>query len=128
MNTKNNIINDEQIEELYSRLRPVVTVNDAKFLLKKYTLEEIKNKAFLTTKREDKERFIENAEIEIRDSFDYVKEYTNPLCFNPTISDILTYIPETCLQDADAFEISGMPRISGKNHIVKVMTYKIHKK
>ena len=127
MNTKKNVITDEQIEELYAKLRPVVTVDGVKFLLKKYTLEEIKNKAFLTSKKEDKESFIENSKIEVKGVFDYIKEYKNPLSFNPTIEDILAYIPKSYMEDADAFEIAETPRVSGNNHITKLMTYKLHK-
>ena len=126
MNTKNELLNDAKIEELYSKLRPVVTIDAIKFLLKKYTLEEIKEKPFLVTKKNDKDSYIENSQIEVKGIFDYVKEYTNPFSFNPTISEVLESIPECYIKDANAFEINEMPRVSGNNHIAKVMVYKIH--
>lgn len=128
MNTKDNIINDEILEELYHKLRPVVTVNGAKYLLKKYTLEQIKKEVYLTNKNTNKEVYLDNSELKVIGSFDYAKEYENPLSFTPTIGDVLIEIPKIYLDKADAFEITGIPRISGKNHIAKVLTYKINKK
>ena len=86
MNTKKEMISDEKIEELYNKLRPVVTVNGAKYLLKKFTLEEIKKEAYLTNKKINKNEYLDNSEL------------------------------------------SETPRISEKNHVAKVLTYKIHKK
>ena len=127
MNTKN-IINDEMLGELYHKLRPVVTVNGAKYILKKYTLEQIKKQAYLTNKNIDKDIYLDNSEISIVESFDFVKEYENPLSFSPTISDVLIEIPKLYLDKIDAFEITGIPKISGKNHVAKVLIYKINKK
>lgn len=128
MNTKKEMISDEKIEELYNKLRPVVTVNGAKYLLKKFTLEEIKKEAYLTNKKINKDEYLDNSELKVIGSFDYVKEYDNPLSFEPTVSDVLIEIPQIYLDKADAFEISETPRISEKNHVAKVLTYKIHKK
>ena len=122
------VLNDDELKELYKRLRTVVTVNDAKFLLKKYTLEEIKTKAFLRSKNSDKESFLDNSEIEVIDTFNYVQEGDNPFCFNPTISDVLADIPKNSLKNANAFEISDAIEYKNNCFSTKVMTYKIHKK
>ena len=128
MENINKIIDDEKLEELYSKLRPVVTVNGAKYLLKKYVLEEIKHEAYLSHKKSDKETYLDNSEIKVVGSFDYIREYSNPLSFEPTIGEILSEIPQIYQETANAFEISETPRICGDKHLAKVMTYKIHQK
>lgn len=122
-----NILSDEEIESLYERLRPVVTVDGVKFLLKKYTLEEIKKRSFLQNKRIDKETYLDNSQIEIQHSYNYIKKQ-DTLTFNPTIGEILEYIPKDYLGDANAFEISDLPRFKGDNCISKIMTYRIRRK
>lgn len=124
----NDLINDEKIIELYKRLRPIVTVNEAKFLIREYTLEELKKRSFVQNKNVDKKTYIDNSEIEIVGAFNYMKEYQNPLSFNPTIGEILSEIPRECSENADAFEINGIPRIVNNYHVADVLTYKIHKK
>ena len=126
-NTKE-IINDEKLKELYHKLMPVVTVDGAKYILKKLNLEEIKKEAYLHNKRENKDIYLDNSEITEVGSFDFVKEFENPLSFEPTISDVLLEIPKLYLDKANGFEISETPRIYENMHLAKVKTYQIRKK
>lgn len=128
MENKKDIINDEVLEELYNKLRPVVTVNGAKYLLKRYALEQIKKEAYLVNKNLDKEIYLDNSEIKVVGSFDFMKEYSNPLSFKPTIEDVLIEVPKMIFDKANAFEIDEIPSIYGNKHLTKVMAYKINKK
>ena len=122
------IIDDDKIQEMYKKIKPIVTIDEAKYLLKKFTLEEIKTKSFLKTKKEDKDIYIDNSEIKLINSFDFIKKYNNPLSFNPTISDVLNEMLPYYYNEADAFEVNDLPKIYNDCHLTEVKLYKIIKK
>ena len=122
------ILNDEELKEIYSRLRPVVSLDGIKFLLREYALNELRgNTAYYWNKNNDKKEVLDRSKISVTGEYSYLSKYDNPLSYNIGLDEILNSIPEELKSISNAFEVEGYPTIVDDSHLVKVKTYKINK-
>ena len=124
-------ITDEELLNLYKAVKPIVTLNDIKFSLKKYNLEELRKYSYLWHSKEDSREIISSKRIETIDEFDCLHRFGYYCLFKPTIAEVLSQIPNSQTDKINAFEILSLYNIDDSvnkgYHKSKVRTYKIHK-
>ena len=129
-------IDDERLRELYRFLRPIVTIDEIKYLLKEYTLEQLRNQSFIWNRNEDKREVVDQNKLETVEDFICLNKWGHYSMFKPTIAEVLSQVPVRTIREADAFEIIGEPETSKDLykeameqgfHLSKVRSYKIHK-
>lgn len=123
-------ISDERILELYNKIKPLVNVNNRKFLIREFVLNEIKQTAYLEKIKENITECINDNELEPIKDFSCYHTISSNGNFRPTIGQILSQIPYSLVKQSSVFEIVEAPKIvtdineTEKYHMSKVRLYK----
>ena len=124
-------LSNEELLALYKKVKPIVTLNEIKFSLRKYTLEELRKYSYIWHSKEDSREIISSKRIETIDEFDCFHRFGYYGLFKPTIAEVLSQIPNSQADKINAFEILSLYDINDSvnkgYHKSKVRTYKIRK-
>ena len=131
-------INDKRLKELYQLLKPIVTIDEMKYLLREFTLQELRNQSYIWNRHEDKWDVIDPNKLETGDDFLCLHTGGYYGLFKPSIAEVLSQAPESVIEQANTFEIIESPEtredvfkykevIDNGFHLSKVRAYKMHK-
>ena len=131
-------INDKRLKELYQLLKPIVTIDEMKYLLREFTLQELRNQSYIWNRHEDKRDVVDPNKLETVDDFLCLHTWGYYGLFKPSIAEILSQAPESVIEQANTFEIIESPEtredvfkykevIDNGFHLSKVRAYKMHK-
>lgn len=131
-------INDKRLKELYQLLKPIVTIDEMKYLLREFTLQELRNQSYIWNRHEDKRDVIDPNKLETVDDFLCLHTWGYYGLFKPSIAEVLSQAPESVIEQANTFEIIESPEtredvfkykevINNGFHLSKVRAYKMHK-
>ncbi len=131
-------INDKRLKELYQLLKPIVTIDEMKYLLREFTLQELRNQSYIWNRHEDKRDVIDPNKLETVDDFLCLHTWGYYGLFKPSIAEVLSQAPESVIEQANTFEIIESPEtredvfkykevIDNGFHLSKVRAYKMHK-
>jgi hypothetical protein len=132
------LIDDKRLTELYHLLKPIVTVDEMKYLLKEFTLEDVKRRSYIWNIERDKRDVIDASKLETVDDFLCLHTWGYYGLFKPSIAEVLSQAPENVIENANLFEIIESPQTSDDvfkyekvlnsgYHLSKVRAYKMHK-
>ena len=131
-------IDDKRLKELYQLLKPIVTIDEMKYLLREFTLQELRNQSYIWNRHEDKRDIIDSNKLETVDDFLCLHTWGYYGLFKPSIAEVLSQAPESVIEQANTFEIIESPEtredvfkykevIDNGFHLSKVRAYKMHK-
>ena len=131
-------IDDKRLAELYRMLKPIVTIDEMKYLLKEFTLEQLRNQSYIWNRYEDKREIVDPSKLEPVEDFLCLHTYGYYGLFKPSIAEVLSQVPEKTIYEANTFEIIEAPEtredvfrypevIDNGFHLSKVRSYKMHK-
>lgn len=131
-------IDDKRLKELYHLLKPIVTIDEMKYLLREFTLQELRNQSYIWNRHEDKRDIIDPNKLETVDDFLCLHTWGYYGLFKPSIAEVLSQAPESVIEQANTFEIIESPEtredvfkykevIDNGFHLSKVRAYKMHK-
>lgn len=131
-------IDDKRLKELYQLLKPIVTIDEMKYLLREFTLQELRNQSYIWNRHEDKRDIVDPSRLETIDDFLCLHTWGYYGLFKPSIAEVLSQAPESVIEQANTFEIieSSETRedvfkykevIDNGFHLSKVRAYKMHK-
>ena len=131
-------INDKRLKELYQLLKPIVTIDEMKYLLREFTLQELRNQSYIWNRHEDKRDIVDSSRLETVDDFLCLHTFGYYGLFKPSIAEVLSQAPESVIEQANTFEIIESPEtredvfkykevIDNGFHLSKVRAYKMHK-
>ena len=131
-------IDDKRLKELYQLLKPIVTIDEMKYLLREFTLQELRNQSYIWNRHEDKRDIVDPSKLETVDDFLCLHTWGYYGLFKPSIAEILSQAPESVIEQANTFEIIESPEtredvfkykevIDNGFHLSKVRAYKMHK-
>lgn len=131
-------IDDNRLKELYQLLKPIVTIDEMKYLLRKFTLQELRNQSYIWNRHEDKRDIVDPNKLETVDDFLCLHTWGYYGLFKPSIAEVLSQAPESVIEQANTFEIIESPEtredvfkykevIDNGFHLSKVRAYKMHK-
>lgn len=131
-------IDDKRLKELYQLLKPIVTIDEMKYLLREFTLQELRNQSYIWNCHEDKRDIVDSSRLETVDDFLCLHTFGYYGLFKPSIAEVLSQAPESVIEQANTFEIIESPEtredvfkykevIDNGFHLSKVRAYKMHK-
>lgn len=131
-------IDDNRLKELYKLLKPIVTIDEMKYLLREFTLQELRNQSYIWNRAEDKRDVVDPSKLETVDDFLCLHTWGYYGLFKPSIAEVLSQAPENVIEQANTFEIIESPEtredvfkykkvIDNGFHLSKVRAYKMHK-
>ena len=131
-------IDDKRLKELYQLLKPIVTLDEMKYLLREFTLQELRNQSYIWNCHEDKRDVVDPNKLETVDDFLCLHTCGYYGLFKPSIAEVLSQAPESVIEQANTFEIIESPEtredvfkykevIDNGFHLSKVRAYKMHK-
>ena len=131
-------IDDKRLKELYHLLKPIVTIDEMKYLLREFTLQELRNQSYIWNRHEDKRDIIDPNKLETVDDFLCLHTWGYYGLFKQSIAEVLSQAPESVIEQANTFEIIESPEtredvfkykevIDNGFHLSKVRAYKMHK-
>lgn len=131
-------IDDKRLKELYQLLKPIVTIDEMKYLLREFTLKELRNQSYIWNRHEDKRDIVDSSRLETVDDFLCLHTFGYYGLFKPSIAEVLSQAPESVIEQANTFEIIESPEtredvfkykevIDNGFHLSKVRAYKMHK-
>jgi len=131
-------IDDKRLKELYQLLKPIVTIDKIKYLLREFTLQELRNQSYIWNSHEDKRDVVDPSRLETVDDFLCLHTWGYYGLFKPSIAEVLSQAPESVIEQANTFEIIESPEtredvfkykevIDNGFHLSKVRAYKMHK-
>ena len=131
-------IDDNRLKELYQLLKPIVTIDEIKYLLREFTLQELRNQSYIWNRNEDKRDVVDPSRLETVDDFLCLHTWGYYGLFKPSIAEVLSQAPESVIEQANTFEIIESPEtredvfkykevIDNGFHLSKVRAYKMHK-
>lgn len=131
-------IDDNRLKELYRLLKPIVTIDEMKYLLREFTLQELRNQSYIWNRAEDKRDVVDPSKLETVDDFLCLHTWGYYGFFKPSIAEVLSQAPENVIEQANTFEIIESPEtredvfkykevIDNGFHLSKVRAYKMHK-
>ncbi len=131
-------IDDNRLKELYRLLKPIVTIDEMKYLLREFTLQELRNQSYIWNRAEDKRDVVDPSKLETVDDFLCLHTWGYYGLFKPSIAEVLSQAPENVIEQANTFEIIESPEtredvfkykevIDNGFHLSKVRAYKMHK-
>lgn len=131
-------IDDKRLKELYQLLKPIVTIDEMKYLLREFTLQELRNQSYIWNRHEDKRDIVDLSRLETVDDFLCLHTFGYYGLFKPSIAEVLSQAPESVIEQANTFEIIESPEtredvfkykevIDNGFHLSKVRAYKMHK-
>lgn len=129
---------DNRLKELYQLLKPIVTIDEIKYLLREFTLQELRNQSYIWNRHEDKRDVVDPSRLETVDDFLCLHTWGYYGLFKPSIAEVLSQAPESVIEQANTFEIIESPEtredvfkykevIDNGFHLSKVRAYKMHK-
>ena len=123
-------IDDKTLAGFYRLLKPIVTIDEEKYLLREisYIWEESKNKRDV----------VDSNKLEPVEDFLCLHTYGYYGLFKPSIAEILAQVPEKTICEANVFEIIEEPVtredvfrypevVENGFHLSKVRSYKLHR-
>lgn len=130
-------IDDNRLKELYKLLKPIVTIDEMKYLLREFTLQELRNQSYIWNRAEDKRDVVDPSKLETVDDFLCLHTWGYYGLFKPSIAEVLSQAPENVIEQANTFEIIESPEtredvfkykkvIDNGFHLSKVRAYKMH--
>lgn len=131
-------IDDKRLKELYQLLKPIVTIDEMKYLLREFTLQELRNQSYIWNRHEDKRDVVDPNKLETVDDFLCLHTWGYYGLFKPSIAEVLSQAPESVIEQANTFEIIESPEtredvfkykevIDNGFHLSKVRACKMHK-
>lgn len=119
-------------------LKPIVTIDEMKFLLKKFTLAQLRNQSYIWNSRDDKRELVDPSMLEPVEDFLCLHTYGYYGLFKPSIAEVLSQVPEKTISEANTFEIIESPETAADVfrypevfdngfHLSKVRSYKLHR-
>ena len=131
-------IDDNRLKELYQLLKPIVTIDEMKYLLREFTLQELRNQSYIWNRHEDKRDVVDPNKLETVDDFLCLHTWGYYGLFKPSIAEVLSQAPESVIEQANTLEIIESPEtredvfkykevIDNGFHLSKVRAYKMHK-
>ena len=109
-------ISDEELMRRYLKIKPIAEVGDAKYWLRNYSIDEMRNTSYFWNLFPDKRKPI-GKDLYTHDyhEFECLHSFGSFGFFKPTIAEVLAQIPEDALKHftIDAFEIIGRPTSNG---------------
>ena len=131
-------IDDNRLKELYQLLKPIVTIDEMKYLLREFTLQELRNQSYIWNRHEDKRDVVDPNKLETVDDFLCLHTWGYYGLFKPSIAEVLSQASESVIEQANTFEIIESPEtredvfkykevIDNGFHLSKVRAYKMHK-
>lgn len=125
-------ISDERILELYEKIKPIVDINERKYLIREFTLEEVKNLSYLDNVKENITDKISSENLEFVTDFNCYSSIPLDGNFKITTMQVLSQIPNSFKLENGAFEIVGAPiivsdinsKVYEEYHLSKVRLYK----
>lgn len=131
-------IDDNRLKELYQLLKPIVTIDEIKYLLREFTLQELRNQSYIWNRHENKRDVVDPSRLETVDDFLCLHTWGYYGLFKPSIAEVLSQAPESVIEQANTFEIIESPEtredvfkykevIDNGFHLSKVRAYKMHK-
>lgn len=131
-------IDDNRLKELYQLLKPIVTIDEMKYLLREFTLQELRNQSYIWNRHEDKRDIVDPNKLETVDDFLCLHTWGYYGLFKPSIAEVLSQAPESVIEQANTFEIIESPEtrkdvfkykevIDNGFHLSKVRACKMHK-
>lgn len=142
-------ISDQRLNALYSSLKPIVTIQEKKYVLEKLSLYELRYLKFTWYPKGEGSQlvYVDSNCLETVDDFicfapwsvyHNICEQSKPCWFNISVAQVLSQVPENILGKANAFEIIEYPEeiedfvkydnVAYKGYqLSKVRAYKTHK-
>ena len=131
-------LSDKELLELYKRIKPIVSLGEIKYLLRNYSINEIKRNSYIWSINKDVRESIDNNKLEQVDDFYCLHTWAFYGLFKPTIGEVLSQIPSNLIDKTNTFEIVEYPETikdihkynniyNSGYHLSKVRTYKLHK-
>lgn len=131
-------ISDNRLKELYNLLKPIVTIEEMKYLLREFTFAELRDISYIWNQDKDKREIVDGNKLETIDDFLCLHTWGYYGLFKPSIAEVLAQIPENLINNASNFEIIESPEIredvfkypeviDNGFHLSKVRVYKMHK-
>ena len=97
-------LSDEELLYLYKHIKPIVSIDEAKYVLRKFSLNELKYRSYIAYA----EKNIENkvGDLVPVEEFICLHDHNSyPVPFRPSVSDVLSQLPARSLREANYFEI-----------------------
>ncbi len=131
-------IDDKKLTELYKMLKPIVTIDEIKYLLREFTLEQLRNQSYLWNCVEDRIGVVDSSRLEPVEDFLCLHTFGYYGLFKPSIAEVLSQAPEKTICEANTFEIIEAPKtredlfrypevVDKGFHLSKVRSYKLHR-
>lgn len=131
-------IDDKTLAGFYRLLKPIVTIDEVKYLLKEFSLEQLRNISYIWKSDEDKRDVVDLNKLEPVEDFLCLHTWGYYGLFKPSIAEILAQVPEKTICEANVFEIIEKPEtredvfrypevINNGFHLSKVRSYKLHR-
>ena len=142
MNLGNNLsipkISDKELLQLYKKIKPIVMLDDKKYLLRRFSLEELRKCAYIDIVNSSVRENIDLSKLEPIMEFLCLHKWYYYGLFKPTISEVLSQIPDVLTDKLNTFEIIEGPTsirdmklyeqaFNKGYHLSRVRTYKLHK-
>ena len=125
-------ISDEELKNRYSRIKPLVEIDEVTYDLRPFTFSELSGITYTWNKDKDKRNIVHKENLEKIEDFICLHTYGYYGLFKPSIEEILAQLPEKSLKEADYFEIIEKPetredvfRYTSEYHVSLVRTYKL---
>ena len=90
-------IDDKRLKELYQLLKPIVTIDKIKYLLREFTLQELRNQSYIWNCHEDKRDVVDPSRLETVDDFLCLHTWGYYGLFKPSIAEVLSQAPESVI-------------------------------
>lgn len=131
-------IDDKTLAGFYRLLKPIVTIDEVKYLLKEFSLEQLRNISYIWERNEDKRDVVDSNKLEPVEDFLCLHTWGYYGLFKPSIAEILAQVPEKTICEANVFEIIEKPEtredvfrypevVDNGFHLSKVRSYKLHR-
>ena len=85
-------IDDKRLKELYQLLKPIVTIDKIKYLLREFTLQELRNQSYIWNCHEDKRDVVDPSRLETVDDFLCLHTWGYYGLFKPSIAEVLSQV------------------------------------
>ena len=102
-------IDDNRLKELYKLLKPIVIIDEMKYLLREFILQELRNQSYIWNRTEDKRDVVDPSKLETVDDFLCLHTWGYYGLFKPSIAEVLSQAPENVIEQANTFEIIESP-------------------
>ena len=129
-------ISDEELLKRYKALKPIITVEKLPYLIRDFSLEELKTLSYILNKEDNKTKRISRESLETIEEFLCLHTYKYKNLFSPTISEVLAQAPIKSERKDQVFEIVEHPitnedfdkydeLLENGYHLSKVRVYRI---